>query len=840
MGDPARYYVPRPRLHRQIDRALDEAQVVLIRAPAVSGKTSLLNAWCAEDSAPEAAYLQVETLDNDPGHFWARFAEVLGMGATGRVSTPTEARRLVDRYRQEHADHDPQVLILDRTDLLVDAGVCEVLGEMLLDLPDRLCVVLSGRAEPAPALRTGLLRARGQLAELRADDLAFTRDEMAAFFAPIVELTPPQVDRLYERTEGWIGGATLAGLALLRADDTASVIEGMTGSSRYIAELLAAEVMDPQPPEVRDFLLATSVLDRMDGGLVNAVTGGTGGAGMLDRLEAAGLFVETTDDCRSLYRYRPLFREFLRHQLHVHQPEREVAAHLGAAREFEQRGDVGSAITHYVAAGDDTAAARLVLDRGESVAAAGHVDTVARWIDLLPTQALRTDVGKMLAIGRLCVTTGMLDEATVWLDAAHIRLEGSSDETLLATHALLAAYTRAASGDLEQSVSEAHRVLTLAIDDDSPFEASLRARANQLLAGIYAGLDRLEEARRHAAATPPDAIGLAPNQAYSAWLAYRSGLLDHAASYADDLLRTSEVPWHLGMPLITRGAVRRERNQVEIAEPDLVAGIDVSRRWSRLSSVVVGSVELARLRFGQRREAEAFALLTEVRPQAPGGYVVQLVAAAEVSFHLRAGDVDRARFGREELADGPLADLLDLRLSLATGQLDDMPARLVAYERNAQSIQNHIVSQLLQARFALVDSGHDIAAHHLLQAIEWGRRERFVQTFASDLPALEPVLRRLVADYADPYPFSLLAALADPMAPAGAAALPLPTDFEPLSEREQIVLRYLPTALSNKRIAAELHMSVNTLKTHLKSIYRKLRAGSRDESVAHARELHLL
>lgn len=835
-----RFYVPRPRLHRQIDQALEDARVVLIRAPAVSGKTTLLRAWSA-DTGARTAYIGLDALDNGSAHFWKRFAAAVGLPVAAPVTSVGEARLLIERCRRDLARDRPRVVVLDRINLLEDPDVSQVLGELLLDLPEPLAIILAGRAEPVPTLRTGLLRARGQLAELRTDDLAFRRDEMARLLANVVELTPEQLDDLHARTEGWIGGVTLAGLALLRAPDRSAVLEAMTGSNRYIAELLAAEVMDPQPADVQAFLLATSVLDTMDGTLVNAVTDGSGGARLLDELEASGLFIEATDDSRSAFRYRPLFREFLRHRLHVHDPEREVAAHLGAAREYEQRGDIGAAVAHYVAAGEDAAAVRMVVARGESVAAAGHVDMVAEWIARLPIHGLQSRASHLLAIGRLCVTIGMLDDATVWLDAARLRLEGSDDRTLVATHALLAAYTSAADGDLEHAIHQASRVLELLTEDDDrdPIAASVRARANQLLAGMHAALDRLDLARRYSAATPPDAIGLSPNQAYSGWLAYRLGLLDHAMSYAEEVLRTSDVPWHMGAPLITRGAVRRERNHLEIAEPDLIAGIDASERWSRSGSMVVGVIELARLRFAQRREAEAFALLTEARPRAGGHYLTQLVAVTEVTLHLRSGDIERAQFGREELTDGLLTAPLDVRLALATGRYDDVPERLAIYERNAKSLQKRIVGHLLRARFALALDDAGGAAAHVRQALEWGRRERFVQVFAADLPALVTVFRQVVANYDDPYPFSLLAAVAEPR-PAGAATLPLPADFEPLSEREQIVLRYLPTALSNKRIAAELHMSVNTLKTHLKSIYRKLRAASRDESVAQARELHLL
>ena len=205
---------------------------------------------------------------------------------------------------------------------------------------------------------------------------------------------------------------------------------------------------------------------------------------------------------------------------------------------------------------------------------------------------------------------------------------------------------------------------------------------------------------------------------------------------------------------------------------------------------------------------------------------------AEASLWLRGGDVERSLFCREELPDGHLTAELDVRLALAVGPVDEVPERLALFESGVQSLPERITARLLRARLALAWDDDAEAEHHLHTAIEWARREQFVQLFAEDLPALEPVLRGLVSGYEDAYPFSLLAAMASGSSPT--------SEHEALSDREQIVLRYLPTGLSNKRIAAELHMSVNTLKTHLKSIYRKLGAGSRGESVAHARELHLL
>ena len=843
-----RYYVPRPRLHRLLDHALEDAKVTLLRAPAVSGKSTLISGWHAEGGRPAMAYVSLERLDNDPTRFWDRVFHELRLGVGRRngdlvdIDTGTHARQLLQLHLPELVGRERSVLVLDRADVLTDPDTCQVLGEFLLDLPASLRVILSGRAEPAPALRAGLLRARGQMTEIHADDLAFTRDEMVEFFTHFagLDLGADHVDALYERTEGWIGGVTLAGLALLRHVDTGAHVHHLTGSSRYVAELLAAEVFDPQPPEVREFMLATSVLDVMDGPLADVVSGVTGGAATLDKLERSGMFVEAMDEQRTSFRYRPLFQEFLRHRLRLLDPDREVAAHLAAAQELESRGDIGPAISHFVGAGESDHAIRLLLSHGERVAAAGNVDELRSWLAALPDRALTGDVYQLLQVCELCAMVGMREEVVLWLERARWRLEGSDDQLMSALRALISGYANAGYGRFEAALVDGHRVLLLETGG-GPADAELRMRAHHLLVGIYAALDQLDEARHHRAEAPSDATGNVLSHALSSWLSFREGRLEHAVTYAEELIAQSRKPWEDAMPLVTRGAVRRERNQLVEADADLLAGVEAGRRWARTSIELLGSIELALLRFAQRRQSEAFAILTDARPKAHGSYLLQRVEQTEASLWLRAGDVERSLFGREELPDGRLTAELDVRLALAVGPTDEVPERLAVFEAGMQSLQERITAQLLRARLALAWDDDTKAEHHLRTAIEWARREQFVQLFAEDLPALEPVLRGLVSGYDDAYPFSLLAAIAerDPVLPVNGSVV-MVGDYESLSDREQIVLRYLPTALSNKRIAAELHMSVNTLKTHLKSIYRKLGAGSRGESVAHARELHLL
>jgi LuxR family maltose regulon positive regulatory protein len=845
-----RYYVPRPRLHRLLDHALEDAKVTLLRAPAVSGKSTLISGWHAEGGGLPMAYVSFDRLDNDPTRFWDRVLRELRLGRrpggdrpdTGpvEVTSTTDARRLLHSHLPELVERERSVLVLDRADVLTNAEVCEVLGEFLLDLPSSLRVILSGRAEPAAGLRAGLLRARGQMAEIHAHDLAFRRDEMVAFFAHFadLELEDEHVDALFERTEGWIGGVTLAGLALLRSPDPTSFVQHLTGSSRYLAELLAAEVFDPQPADVREFMLATSVLDAVDGRLADIVTGGAGGAATLDRLERSGMFVEATDDQRTCFRYRPLFREFLLHRLRLLDPEREITAHQAAAREYEQRGDVAAAVVHFVGAEAPEQAIRLILAHGEETAAGGDVERVRAWIAALPDRTLTGNLDLLLQVCHLCAVIGLREEAELWLERARWLLENNDDPLLDALHAVQAGHARAIAGNLERAVVDGHRALLVATDDD-PRAEEVRARAHHLLAASFAALDQIEESRRHVMLAPPDPGAALPGQAYTTWLTYREGRLDQAVGYAEEILALGRRPWFEPLPYITRGAVHRERNQLADAEADLLAGLESSRRWGRNPQEAMGVIELALLRFAQRREGEAFALLTEARPRARSSYLLQRVGLTEALLWLRTGDVERSLFGREDLPDGHVTAELDVRLALHAGPVDEVPERLARMEAGTRSLPERIVARLLRARLALAWDDEEEAERHLHAAIEWARPEQFVQLFAADLPALEPVLRHMVSGYDDAYPFGLLASIAD-REPVLATATPAPAEHEPLSDREQIVLRYLPTGLSNKRIAAELHMSVNTLKTHLKSIYRKLGARSRGESVAHARELHLL
>ena len=846
-------YIPRPRLERRLTEAVAGHPVVAMVAPAVSGKTTLIAGWSASPEAPPLAYVSLDAYDNECSRFCSKVVGGLqhahpGFGATAvaELVATGDTRRFLDMVLPELAGLGPTVVVLDGLEAVTSAEVAAVVGDILVGLPDTIRVVLSSRSEPQ--LRLGLLRARGQLAEIPARDLAFDVRETSSFlagFAPSgagalqavgsVGFGPDETLALHERTEGWAGGVKLAALAAAGHDDPLTAIRGFTGSNRYVADLLGREVLEPQDPDTREFLLVTSVLRRLDPDLCDLVSGRTGSGAVLERLERAGTFVESLDDERTRFRYAPLFREFLQRELHVLDPERQRAAHRIAAAELEERGDVTGAIDHHVAGDQDAEGVRLVLEHGQRYAGDGEVEVLREWLTVLPDHALTGDVARMLEVGRLCLVAGLRDEAAMWLERARLRLDDDDDPELVARHALFVGYAHAQMGDLESAASAGHRVLTVADAAGGDVGPWLRARGHHLIGASCAALDEFEAARRHRAAAPDEARGEVPTDSYSAWLCYREGRLDRAVEHADRVLEENVWPWQWASVLIARAGVLRERDQLDEAEEDLGRALELARRWHRPRATVFGSIELALTHYARGRSTAAFEVLAAARHDVHGEYIGQCLHAAEAGLWLREGDLDRYRTVRHGLPTSRLTTLLDIRAALAAHRPDEARALVAANEGGARSVRDRISLRLLYGR-ALLPGDVAGARDSLRWAVDIGRRERFVQVYVEDLGPLHDLLRVQSSQGDDPYVFALMAAMAQMQEDApGRSHM-----TESLSSREQVVLRFLPTNLSNKRIATELHMSVNTLKTHLKSVYRKLGVGSREEAVAHARHLRLL
>ena len=490
--------VPRPRLIERLDRGA-ASKLTLVSAPAGFGKSRLLAEWLAGTSASagedSAAWLALDSGDNDPVTFWSYVVAALrtvapGVGANelellASPQPPPIQMVLTTLLNDVGATGSDIVLVLDDYHLVDSREIQDAMAFLLDHLPPRLHLVIASRADPAVPLAR--LRARGELVEVRAADLRFTPDEAAAYLNEVMglELTAADVAALEGRTEGWIAALQLAALSMQGRDDVAGFIAGFAGDDRYIVDYLAEEVLQRQPDQVRDFLLHTSVLDRLNGPLCDAVTGQGGGKAMLETLDRGNLFLVALDDRRQWYRYHHLFADVLRARLTEASPELVDVLHRRASDWFADHDEPSEAIRHAIAGHQFDRAAELVELTVPTLLRDRQEALLRGWIELLPEELLRSGRCSATATSRHCCppepsrgstatcstpSAGSTGRTQVRRPRAH--RPGWSSQTTRSSSRLPAgtAVHRAGLslvlGDLPGTVAHAQRALDLFEEDD--------------------------------------------------------------------------------------------------------------------------------------------------------------------------------------------------------------------------------------------------------------------------------------------------------------------------------------------------------------------------------------
>jgi LuxR family transcriptional regulator, maltose regulon positive regulatory protein len=473
--------VDRPRLDARLADGR-EAPLLLVSAPAGFGKTTLLVEWLAGAAADgcAAAWLSLDSRDNDPAVFWTYFATAIESAAPG-VGAPALSVLQSPGTSTESAIHallgdlgefaGEMVLVLDDYHVVEAREVNDGIALLLEHLPEGVHLVIATRADPT--LPLAKLRSRGELVEIRAADLRFTEPEAAAYLNEEMglELAEADVATLGARTEGWIAALQMVALAMHGREDVSGFVADFAGDDRYIVDYLVEEVLQRQTETVRDFLLHTSILSQLNGPLCEAVTGQDGGRAMLESLDRANLFVVALDDRRWWYRYHHLFADVLRSRLLDEQSDRVTELHSRASAWLEENGDRSEAIRHSMAAGDFLRAADLV----ELALPASRKDrqeaTLRAWLEALPPSAIRGKpvlslalAGALLANGELAGVEEQLASTELWLSTA--------DDTDPEVRGLLSALTvyRAAQasalGNADASMAFARRALDLVDKDD--------------------------------------------------------------------------------------------------------------------------------------------------------------------------------------------------------------------------------------------------------------------------------------------------------------------------------------------------------------------------------------
>jgi LuxR family maltose regulon positive regulatory protein len=911
-------YIPPPRpniVHRlRLIERLNEGlhrRLTVISAPAGFGKTTLVSEWVAgcERLEPKVrvAWLSLDEGDNDPARFLTYVIAALqtivaniGEEMLSRLESPqpppTESI-LTALLNEIAAIPDHFVLVLDDYHVLDAKPIDNALTFLLEHLPPPMHLVIATRENPH--LPVARLRARGQLTELRASDLRFTPVEAADFLNHVMSLnlSAEDIAALETRTEGWIAGLQLAAVSLQGRDDPSAFVQAFSGSNRFVLDYLAEEVLSRQDPEIQEFLLKTSILERMNASLCDAMMvddgkGVSGSAARLDYLERANLFVVALDDERGWYRYHHLFADLLRGRLARRLPDQAAALHLRASAWFEGRGLLDEAIAHTLAAGEMERAAELVERIAIRMFVEERATTLSHWIDALPERVVRARPWLCLYHAWTHHWVGLREQVEEWLVLAETALAGlpsapelpGSPETagrmtaierrsLLGHIAAIRAYNMLTSGDLPGVMELAPRALALLSEGEY-----VRTTLAIALGGAYwgqgnvlAAQDAFETARENALRgghrywSVPSACYVGMQQTKRALLheAYETYSRARELAVAPDGREVAVA----GFPNMKMGDLLREWNDLPGASPLLVKGVEQSARLGQADVLTDAYVALAKLHLAQGALDQVWEMLRKaddlVRRSSIDPFIVCWLEDCRVRSLLAGGDLDAAiRWARDSglTVDGELSYHYDLnhinlaRVLVARGAADTsgpwlnealtLLGRLQAAAAQAGWVQEEIKIGMLQALAMQAQGNSQSALEALCRVLPLAEHGGYIRLFVDEgLPMAELLSEAATRGIGPDYTGRLLAAF--PGFAVVSTTQPTIQDpkskmVEPLSQRELEVLQLIAQGLSNREISERLFLALSSVKGHNLKIFGKLQVQRRTEAVARARELGLL
>jgi LuxR family transcriptional regulator, maltose regulon positive regulatory protein len=883
--------VVRARLLQRLDDVRHN-KLVLVSAPAGFGKTTLIATYGAQAAAKAdtaVAWLSLDADDDDPVRFGTYFMAALaaaGVSAsldeTAVANTPpdllmTEVVNAITAVLAPQPDTH-LILVLDDYHLIHNRAIHEAITFLLEHMPPQMHLMLATRADPP--LPLARWRARSQLVELRLHELRFTEAEAAGFLRQVMglDLSAANIAALNERTEGWIAGLQMAAVSLQGRSDTAGFVQSFSGSHRYILDYLMEEVLSRQPEEMTQFLLQTAVLKRLCAPLCDTVLG-TGQSSVsnlqsqtiLEQLETRNLFLLPLDDERRWYRYHRLFVDLLRQRLAQTQPAQIPILHERAAVWFEANDFPEEAIGHALLAGATDMAARLIACVAEAMLMRSELVTLMRWLAALPPDELaqRPSLGLYYA---WCLIMEGRAQVEIEMALQHVTAEGAPGELSL-VRSLLVLFR----GDGTTAVHLARQALSQL----APDQTFLRGVSTWVLGlallfrgDLEAGVQTLEDAVQISQQVGNMTIA-AVSLGRLASQAFRAGDLHRAKRIHQQalVLATDEAERPLpiaGEAHIGLGRIYYEWNELETAVEHIETGLALTERW-RSMSAIAGTIWLAHIRHAQGDSEAANQALERARKLAYQSEGTQLddmaVAVTEASLRLLEGDIAAAAAWcaerhipqeidvdalqqHDNLIEGHFRKyefVILARLQLAQQRPDDVLALLHPLLVNAQRLQRHDLQIEIHILTALAyqQKGEVVQAdHHCQAALGLGEPGGFVRLFVEAGPGVADLLKRQkVEGKRQIYVQALLAACgqapATAQSPASSLQSPSPL-VEPLSERELEVLTLIADGLSNREIAAELVLSLPTIKWHTSNIYGKLGVGNRVTAVARARELHIL
>jgi LuxR family maltose regulon positive regulatory protein len=892
--------VLRPRLIERMNEGLSSGRkLTLISAPAGFGKTTLVSEWVAGCDRP-TAWLSLDEGDSDTTRFLIYLVSALQtiapnigesvLGVLQAPQPPPTESILIALLNEVTAIPDNFILVLDDYHMLDSKSIDNAFTFLLEHLPTQMHLVITTREDPN--LPLAQLRARGKLTELRVVDLRFTPSEAGEFLnkAMGLNLSAENISALEARTEGWIAGLQLAALSIRSHQDVPGFIQTFAGDHQYIVDYLVEEVLRRQPESIRNFLLQTAILDRLNGPLCDAVTNQTGGKAQLETLQRGNFFLIPLDDKRHWYRYHHLFADVLRMHLMAEQPDQVPILHRRASEWYEQNGSAADAIRHALAGGDFERAAGLIELAAPAMRRSRQEATLLGWMKALPDELFRARpvlsieyVGALLSNGELDGLEDRLRDAERWLETTDDGRERLADMVVMdevefrrlpGSIAMYRAGLALIVGNLPDTVTYARQVLDLASEDDH----LLRGAAAALLGLASWTIGDLEDAHRSYAdgmahlqragnisdaingAIALAAIRIAQGRLHDAMRTYEQALQLAKEQGTPALLGTADM--YVGM-----SELEREHNDLRAAMQHLLRSKEQGEHTGFAQNRYRWRVAMARILETQGDLHGALDLLDEAGRLYMSDFSpnVHPIVARKTRVWLaqeRLGEaLDWARvqglsvqddlsyvreFEHITLARVLLAqyrnDSADRFIVEAIGLLE----RLLTAAQEGGRMGSVIEILILQALAHQAKGDIPAALIPLQQALTLAEPEGYIRMFLDEGPLLAGLLREAATHGIMPnYTGKLLAAFdadqqgMDVETPRSAS--PASSSLiEPLSLRELEVLRLFKTELSGPEIARELVIGLSTVRTHTKSIFSKLNVNSRRAAVKRAAALGLI
>jgi LuxR family maltose regulon positive regulatory protein len=878
--------VARPHLIKRLNESLD-GRLTLISAPAGYGKTTLISQWSLS-SDRLFAWLSLDEDDND----LIRFAQYL-VGAfnraeqelaaktqellqrsTAHITTIPSSKALITWLINDVLDSESAiVLVLDDYHTIQDKSVHEAVTLLLEQMPPNMNLVITTREDPP--LPLSRLRSRGEMIEMRQSDLRFANNEISHFIDHTMgfELSHENTTLLEQSTEGWIAGIQLAAITLRERTDHDAFMRSFAGDHRYIVDYLTDEIISRQSDEIQNFLLTSSILDRLSGKICSALSDGeispSRSQEILEYLDQSNLFVLPLDDQRIWYRYHHLMGQALRHYLRVAMPERLPELNSKASHWFEENGFYLDAVNYALRAGDINRSASLIEGYVPLMAYFGQLTTIAQGLAALQAETVRSSPWLSLGKAWLLFRSGNLTSLSFTLSdvESSLKKHAHADAGQIAGQvAIIKGIVAAIMGNMDEAIE----LLGDAVFDLPEHDLTARGHAQLLLASCLSWIGDFDwallvypkalSASRQAGHLGVMFDALGDRARLECWM----GKLRQAERTCQEALQIAsehrrEYGWQLperGYIYIRYSTILLEWNKREQARHYARHGLEICEGWGQRELLIRSYIAVAAVLATTENLDEALSIVQRAKSLAStlSPWYEARATAAKVKIHLAQGNIDLAnrllRIHQKEFEGQLRFEMMECYLAyarilmigrdqIASGdsisRSGDLLERMLAFTESVGATGYLIETLVLRALALAYQYKTESAMSHLKRALVLAEPEGYVRVFVDEGEPIAQLLRQLaVSGFMPDYVGRLITSFSSPFSDK------MQSLSEPLSERELEVLRLVVAGFTNREIAEQLIVSLGTIKTHINHIYQKLGVRNRTQAVAQARDLNLV